>query len=171
MTKEHSPHVQLARKSLETYVKTGRKVEADKDSPLAGQRAGAFVSLKIRGMLRGCIGTIEPVRENLAAEIIDNAISAGIYDPRFPPVSESELKDLTYSVDVLSEPEPIDGPDELDPRVYGVIVQKGQRRGLLLPDLEGVDTVEEQLAIVLEKAGINPGEKYKLYRFRVERYT
>lgn len=169
--REHSLHVQLAKKSLETFVKTGRRIEVDKNSPLASQRAGAFVSLKIRGRLRGCIGTIEPARENLAAEIAENAISAGIYDPRFPPVSESELDDLVYSVDVLSEPEPIDSPDELDPKIYGVIVQKGRRRGLLLPDLEGVDTVEEQLAIALEKAGISPEEDYKIYRFRVERYT
>ena len=122
------------------------------------------------GRLRGCIGTIEPLRESLAREIIENAISAGTADPRFSPVTAGELPHLSYSVDVLLTPEKISGKKELDPKRYGVIVESGRRRGLLLPDLEGVNTAEEQLAIALQKAGISPGEPYRLYRFLVRRY-
>ena len=121
--------------------------------------------------MRGCIGTVEPAYADLAHEIINNAIAAATRDPRFEPVQECELGHLTYSVDVLSPPERIDGPDALDPRRYGVIVQSGRRRGLLLPDLPGVDSVEEQVAIARGKAGILPDEPVDLYRFQVERYT
>jgi len=162
--------VRLARNTLETFVRHREIIEPVVDSSLLAQQAGVFVSLKINGQLRGCIGTIAPVEENLAAEIIENTISAGFYDPRFPPVSVEELPLLEYSVDVLSPPEPISGADELDPKKYGVIVQKGGRKGLLLPDLEGVDTVEKQLSIALEKAGIMPEENYQISRFLVTRY-
>lgn len=121
-------------------------------------------------MLRGCIGTTAPTEENIAKEIIQNAISAGTKDPRFRPVEEDELPDIIYSVDVLEEPESIESIDELDVNKYGVIVQKGLRRGLLLPNLYGIDTPEEQVAIALEKARIEPHEKYKMKRFKVVRY-
>lgn len=166
------PLVGLARISLETYVKTGRYASMPKDVPSAitSKRAGAFVSLKKYGMLRGCIGTVSPVRESLAEEIIRNAVAAGTEDPRFPPVQENELDTLVYSVDVLSEPEEIAGKEELDPKKYGVIVEEGRRRGLLLPDLAGVDSVDQQIAIAREKAGIRPEKPVKLYRFRVVRH-
>ena len=121
-------------------------------------------------MLRGCIGTIKPVRSNLAEEIIENAISAGTEDPRFRPVSKEELAELDYSVDVLQEPEPVSSIEELDPKRYGVIVSKGFRRGLLLPNLDGVNTVEDQIRIALMKAGISEDEDYKLERFEVTRH-
>ena len=133
-------------------------------------RAGTFVSLKEGGRLRGCIGTIQGVQTCIAREIIENAISAGVHDPRFPPVMEEELGNLTYSVDVLEEPEEIDSPKFLDVKRYGVIVSKGFRRGLLLPNLEGVDTVEEQIAIARQKAGIREDEEVKLERFEVVRH-
>ena len=166
------PYVRLARMSLETYVRTGRVMEAPPDLPHEmRKKAAAFVSLKKRGRLRGCIGTIEPVQVDLAHEIIRNAISAGTEDPRFEPVSESELDEIVYSVDILSEPEPVGDVGSLDPRVYGVIVEKGYRRGLLLPDLEGIDTVEQQLAIAAQKAGLRPNDKgLRIYRFTVERH-
>jgi AmmeMemoRadiSam system protein A/AmmeMemoRadiSam system protein B len=166
------PYVSLAKMSLESFVRYGRRAEKPADLPPdMRRRAGAFVSLKKFGRLRGCIGTIEPCREDLASEIIQNAISAGTEDPRFPPVTEDELDDLEYSVDVLGVPEEVAGAEELDPRRYGVIIQKGHRRGLLLPDLEGVDTVEKQLAIARQKAGISPGEAgVRLFRFTVERH-
>ena len=129
-----------------------------------------FVSLKKDGRLRGCIGTISPAAENIAAEILTNAVSAGIGDPRFDPVEEDELPELVYSVDVLGEAEPISGMDELDPKRYGVIVNKGHRRGLLLPNLEGVDTVRQQVDIALQKAGIRREESYTLERFEVVRH-
>ena len=106
----------------------------------------------------------------MADEIIANAISTAFHDPRFEPVTVSELRDLDYTVDVLTPPEPVSGADKLDPRKYGVIVEAGYRRGLLLPDLEGVDTVEEQIDIARQKAGIRPDEPVKLYRFEVKRY-
>jgi AmmeMemoRadiSam system protein A len=164
--------VSLARSSVESYVRTGEKISLPEDLPaeLTGERAGAFVSLHLDGALRGCIGTIGPVTECVACEIIDNAVSAATADPRFNPVREDELDRLEYSVDVLGAAEDIDSPDMLDVKRYGVIVSSGYRRGLLLPDLEGVDTVEEQIAIARRKAGIDPGEKIKLQRFEVIRH-
>ena len=119
------------------------------------------------------MGTFMPSQENVALEVIHNAISAATRDPRFPPVRPHELAGLDVKVDVLSTPEPVSGPEELDPRRYGVIVQaaQGWRRGLLLPDLEGIDTVEEQIRICRYKAGIGAGEAVELQRFEVERYT
>lgn len=166
-------YVMLAKKSLEHYVKYNKKIGVPEglNSELMNARCGAFVSIKKHGMLRGCIGTIEPTKRNLAEEIIENAISAGTRDPRFPPVTEEELPELIYSVDVLKEPEPILSIDELDPKRYGVIVSKGFRKGLLLPDLEGIDTPEDQVEIALQKAGILKFEKYTLERFEVVRHV
>jgi hypothetical protein len=134
------------------------------------QRAGVFVSIHKRGELRGCIGTIEPQRNNVAEEIITNAISSATRDPRFLPITPDELKDLSYSVDVLTKPEPIRSKDQLDSKRYGVIVEAGFRKGLLLPDLEGVDSVDYQIDICRQKGGIAPHEPVKLYRFEVKRY-
>ncbi|MGB4218131.1 MAG: AmmeMemoRadiSam system protein A, partial [Bacillota bacterium] len=120
--------------------------------------------------LRGCIGTIEPVRANIAEEIIYNAIAAATQDPRFSPVQVDELSSLVYSVDVLAAPEPIDSVDQLDTERYGVIVSSGQRRGLLLPNLDGVDTVEDQVRIARQKAGILANEPVTLQRFEVVRH-
>jgi len=166
-------YVRLARYSLEQYVKTGRRAPLPENlsSELLTKRAGVFVSIKKHGALRGCIGTISPVTSCIAEEILRNAVSAGTEDPRFPPVRKEELPHLVYSVDVLSPPEPIDSVDKLDVKEYGVIVSKGFRKGLLLPNLEGVDTVEQQVSIALQKAGISPDEKYNLERFKVVRHT
>ena len=169
---EHSPHVKLAVAAMEAYVREGRVIEVPADVPeeLRSTRAGAFVCLKREGDLRGCIGTIEPVQDSLAVEIIANAISAAARDPRFLPVEEWELDDLTCSVDVLTPAEEVCGVQELDPKRYGVIVESGLRRGLLLPDLEGVDTAEEQVDIARRKAFINNDMPIKLYRFEVVRH-
>lgn len=137
---------------------------------LREHRAGAFVSIKKSGQLRGCIGTIQAVQFCLAEEIIENAISASVRDPRFSPVEPEELEYLVISVDVLGEPEEISSPEELDPERYGVIVTKGRKRGLLLPNLEGIDTVEEQIAIAKQKAGIGEREEVELQRFEVVRH-
>ena len=164
--------VKLARLSLETFVRTHQLAKLPPDLPAALQemRRGAFVSIKKDGSLRGCIGTIQPVRQNLAEEILYNAVSAGTRDPRFSPVAPEELDRLVYDVDVLTEPEPIDSPAQLDTKRYGVIVQSGDRRGLLLPDLPGVDSVSEQLAIARRKGNIGEREACKLWRFEVERH-
>ena len=165
-------YVKLARMSLETFVKTGKRADVPKHLPpeLSSQKAGAFVSLKKDGMLRGCIGTILPVTESLGEEIVRNAVSACSEDPRFNPVTEDELDALVYSVDVLTEPEPIASEEMLDPKRYGVIVESGGRRGLLLPDLAGIDTVAEQLSIACRKGGIDPNGPVKLWRFEVVRH-
>ena len=164
--------VKLARYSLEHFVKTHKPAELPKNLPneLMNRRAGAFVSLHKDGNLRGCIGTIMATQNTLAEEILTNAISACSRDPRFEPVTVDELDDLEYSVDVLGEPERIFDVKALDVRKYGVIVENGGRRGLLLPDLEGVDTVAEQIAIAKRKAGIRPDEKVALWRFEVIRH-
>lgn len=171
------PYVSLARISLETYVRDRRRIAPDEVPGLPAEllsiRAGAFVSLKQDGELRGCIGTIAPVQSNLAEEICANAISAGRHDPRFPPVTEDELGELVYDVDVLGEPEPVDSADQLDPKRYGVIVSCADgRRGLLLPDLDGVDTVSEQLRIAATKGHIDlRRDNCMLERFEVVRHT
>ncbi len=164
--------VKLARYSLETFVKTKKPAAMPDNLPeeLTSRRAGAFVSLHKGGNLRGCIGTIMATQKNLAEEILQNAISACSRDPRFSPVEIDELDDIEYSVDVLGEPERIFSVNDLNVRRYGVIVENGGRRGLLLPDLEGVDTVEEQIAIAKRKAGIRPEEKVALWRFEVIRH-
>lgn len=167
------PWVKLARRSLETYVKTSQRLTSlpeDLPTEMTTQQAGAFVSLHKNGQLRGCIGTIAPTCENLAWEIVQNAISACSRDPRFSPVRPNELDELEYSVDVLGAPEPVDSPAALDPKTYGVIVSCGGRRGLLLPDLDGVDSVEAQLSIALQKGGIRENEPYKIERFKVVRH-
>ncbi|MHB1354490.1 MAG: AmmeMemoRadiSam system protein A [Anaerolineae bacterium] len=163
--------VQLARNTIVTFVRQHKVVAPPIElTPEMRPRAGVFVSLHLGGELRGCIGTIAPTQATVAQEIIANAISAATRDPRFPPVSPDELDGLEISVDVLGEFEPILSASELDPKRFGVIVELGYRRGLLLPDLEGVDTVEYQVEIALRKAGIRPQEPYKLSRFEVLRY-
>ena len=165
-----SEQVRLARKTVETYVKIHRIPEVKHIAPeLAGQ-AGVFVSIHKGNDLRGCIGTIGPTQSNIAQEIIQNAVSSATRDPRFPPITTDELPELNYKVDILMEPEPVRGKDELNPKKYGVIVEAGWRRGLLLPDLEGVDTVERQIEICRAKAGIEDNEPVRLYRFEVKRY-
>ena len=167
------PFVRLAWQSVESYVRYRRIMEVPEGltSELMNRRAGTFVSIHKQGRLRGCIGTILPTRTSLAEEIICNAVSASSRDPRFDPIRPDELKLLEISVDVLGEPEDITSEAELDVKRYGVIVSRDHRRGLLLPDLEGVDTVERQIAIARQKAGIGPKEPVKLQRFQVVRHT
>lgn len=164
-------YVRLARLSLETYVKTGHSAELPENLPpeLTNRRAGVFVSLKKDGQLRGCIGTISAVTPCVGEEILRNAVSAGTEDPRFPRVTEDELPWLVYDVDVLSDAEPSDR-EHLDVKRYGVIVRCGGRCGLLLPNLDGVTTVEQQISIALRKAGIDPDERYTIERFEVVRH-
>ena len=164
----------LARRAVETYVREQRFYEPDPVSlpSLLHQPSACFVSIKTtKRELRGCIGTITPTRDTLAEEIVANAISAATRDPRFLPVAAEELTHLRYSVDVLGEPEPARFED-LDPAVYGVIVEDktGSRRGLLLPDIGGVETAEQQVQIAARKAGLAPNQPHKLYRFRVRRF-
>ena len=162
----------LARRSLEHAVMNGGELPLPDGllDELLRKRAGVFVSLHINGRLRGCIGTIAPTAGSIAGEIIQNAVSAGLHDNRFEPVAANELPYLTYKVDVLSAPEPISGPEELDVKRYGVIVTSGYKRGLLLPNLDGIDDVEEQIAIARKKAGISGNAHVTLERFEVIRH-
>lgn len=164
--------VRLARMSLENFVQTGTVLKKPDSLPedLTTQKAGVFVSLKMEGRLRGCIGTISPVTGSIAEEIIRNAVSAGTMDPRFEPVQEHELPWLVYSVDVLGESERISSLEELEVSRYGVIVQSRGRQGLLLPNLPGIDTPKEQVSIALEKAGIPSHANYVMERFEVIRH-
>ncbi len=168
------PFVKWAIKSIESYIRDRKIVDPIRDGApeeLLSRRAGAFVSLHLLdGSLRGCIGTFMPTKVNLAVEVRDNAIAAATEDPRFPPVTQNELNEIEVTVDILSEPEKINDLSQLDPKKYGVIVVSGYRRGLLLPDLPGVDTVEQQIRITLRKAGISEHERFDVYRFTVERY-
>ena len=165
-------YVRLARRSLEAWVRNSEKISVPEGLPseMTSRRAGAFVSLKKHGQLRGCIGTIAATTPSVAQEIIRNARSAATEDPRFEPVEPQELEDLVYSVDILGDAEDIDSPQQLDVKKYGVIVSSGMKRGLLLPNLEGVDTVEQQLEIARRKAGLGGKEPVKLQRFEVVRH-
>lgn len=175
-----SPHplVKLARETIEEYVRNRRVPPSppeDELSPEMKQQGGVFVSIKKKGRLRGCIGTIEPRQTNVAEEVIENAVSAATRDPRFPPIGPEELKDLEISVDVLTTPEPIESLDQLDPKRYGLIVQSLAnpfKRGLLLPDLPSIRTAEEQFHHTkVYKAGIaDEDEPIQMYRFEVVRY-
>lgn len=183
--KNNNPYLHLAKQAVENWIKYHRLINLSKGLPpkMIEKKSGVFVSLHLRdGSLRGCIGTFSPTQENIAEEIIHNAIESATQDPRFPRVTKEELPDLIYSVDILSKPElvmkgfisptltPI--PYTLDPRVHGLIVQSADgRRGLLLPDLEGVDTVNQQIEICRQKAWISEDEPVTLYRFTVERHS
>lgn len=165
-------YVKLARSAVEAFVSKREIIPVPKDLPqeMMDARAGAFVSIHEHGELRGCIGTIAPTRSSVAEEIIGNAISASTRDPRFPAIKPDELPWLEISVDVLGDPEDIDSMDQLDVKRYGVIVTSGRKRGLLLPDLDGVDTPQQQVEIAKKKAGINRFEKCSLQRFEVIRH-
>lgn len=164
------PLTRLAKDTVERYIRKERLPQPTKLTPEMKERAGVFVSIKKHGELRGCIGTFEATQPDVAQEIISNAISSATRDPRFPPVIAAELPDLTYSVDVLTKPVPVKNKDELDPKRYGVIVECAGQRGLLLPDLDGVNTVEQQIDICCKKAGIYSDDPTKLYKFEVKRY-
>ncbi|MBE7069765.1 MAG: AmmeMemoRadiSam system protein A [Ruminococcaceae bacterium] len=179
-TSDESPYVRLARAVIEKFIRTRKRLSFPSELPegleealppeAVSEKAGAFVSVHENGMLRGCIGTIGPVQDSIAEEIISNAISAVSRDPRFNAVREDELGLLEINVDILGKPEYIDGPDQLDVKRYGVIVTCGSKCGLLLPDLEGVDTVDYQIKIAMQKGGIVPSDNYRLQRFEVIRY-
>lgn len=157
----------LARRVLQEYLNQGQW----KPQQRLGQRAGCFVSLHTSvGELRGCIGTLEATKDDLAAEIAENAVSAATRDSRFPPVTSSELDDLSIEVSVLHPLESIDNPNHLDPKRYGVVVERGWKRGVLLPDLKGIDSIAQQIAIAKRKAGIDQDESVQLWRFIVEKH-
>ena len=165
-------YVRLAREAVEAYVLKREVLDIPAGLPeeMLSKQAGTFVSIHEHGELRGCIGTIGPTRSSIAEEIIGNAISASTRDPRFPAIKPDELPWLEINVDVLGEAEDIDSEDELDVKRYGVIVSCGRRRGLLLPDLDGIDTPRQQVEIAMKKGGIHKFEKYKLQRFEVIRH-
>jgi len=165
-----SPLARLAKRTVETFVKEDKIPEPEELTPEMKQKTGVFVSIHKFGQLRGCIGTFEPTQDNVAEETIANAISSATRDPRFPPVAASELDDLEYNVDILTEPEPVEDKSQLDANRYGVIVESRFQRGLLLPDLEGVDSVERQIEICRLKAGIAADQPVTLYRFQVRRF-
>jgi MEMO1 family protein len=165
---------ELARQTVELYVKENKTpVPPPSLEGIEIKQAGAFVSIKTKdGTLRGCIGTIFPTKDSVVDEIISNAVSAAMKDPRFEPIEESELDDLVYSVDVLHPPEDVSSPSELNPKIYGIItISRSGRQALLLPDLEGIDTVEAQVGICKQKAGIPLNEAVSVQRFKVDRYS
>lgn len=164
---------QLAQQAVEAFINTQQELPLPPEGldSFRQQQAGVFVTLKsAERQLRGCIGTISPVCDNVLQETIQNAISAATRDPRFKPVTPAELASLHYAVSILHPPEQVTSLEALDPKKYGVIVVARERRGLLLPDLEGINSAEEQVYHAMQKAGLNPGETITLYRFQVDKY-
>jgi AmmeMemoRadiSam system protein A len=171
MSEPLHPIARLAWEAIHAYVERDEILDPPTElPPELTESGGAFVSIKKEGELRGCIGTVEAVKSTRAEEIIRNAIHAATMDPRFPPVEASELESLDVSVDILCDPEPVEDSTLLDPSRYGIIVKKGERRALLLPDIEGVDTTEKQVTLARRKAGIEPEEPVELARFETKRY-
>jgi hypothetical protein len=162
----------LARRAVEEYIIKGKQIEIDENElpEILKKQAGVFVTLKKNNKLRGCMGTFKSVQKNAAYEIISNAMTAAENDPRFPEVNKEELNEIKFSVDILSEPEQVRDKTELDPKKYGVLVKGGHQTGLLLPDLDGIDTAEEQLNIAKRKAGLNQDSNVEIYRFQVRRF-
>lgn len=172
-TKIMHPLAELAKTAVEIYVTEGKMI-FPKGAPaeFSERQAGVFVTITKNGELRGCIGTYAPAQENIALEVVHNAIDAAVNDPRFLPVATEELAKLNYEIYILQEPEQITSIKDLDPKVFGIIAASAGKRksGLLLPGLEGITTVEQQLAIACQKAGIDPRrEKLVIYRFRAEK--
>lgn len=170
-------YIKLAKETIKQYFLTGKTIDIPRDLPaeILSKRAGVFICFKNKGELRGCIGTFRPVYENIADEIIQNTISAATSDPRFIPVQVQELNSLKITIDILAEPVKIEDEEinQLNPKKFGVVVKSedGLRTGLLLPDLEGVDSVEDQISIASQKAGIDPlVENFTVYKFTVERH-
>ena len=165
------PLVSLAIRSVQHHIEKGRPLPWPDPLPEAMEtQAGTFVSIKKNSLLRGCIGTIQPKYANLAEEVIQNAIKAASEDPRFPPIEKKELDQLTITVDVLTAPEKIDDTSSLDVELYGLIVRSKGRQGLLLPDLENIKSVDQQLKVCLKKGGIKESDPYELFRFEVKRF-
>lgn len=169
---EEDAYVRLARMSLEYYINNSKLITRPKklDDDLINNKAGVFVTLHMDGNLRGCIGTINPTTASIADEIIQNAVSSGTKDYRFSTVTKEELPRLEYSVDVLFKPEPIESKHQLDINKYGVIVRSGYKSGLLLPHIDGINSVDEQIDIARRKARIRDDEPYTLERFEVVRH-
>lgn len=183
--------IELTKQAIENYIKEGKVIEIPGDLPreFLTRMAGTFVTIEKNGKLRGCIGTYLPMKINIAEEIISNAIAAATKDSRFGPIEEKELSSLKYTVYILSYPEPVKDIKELDPKKFGVIIKTTPfvypnqadvvfnghlvaKTGLLLPDLNGIDTVEKQIAIACQKGGIDPQkEKIFIYKFTVEKYS
>jgi AmmeMemoRadiSam system protein A len=167
-------YVKLAREAIHYYLFKKKLLACPSPLPSnMSSRSGVFVSIKIKknNNLRGCIGTIEPNQDNLAKEIIKNAVRAATCDPRFEPVKIDELDKLSFSVDILTPLELIDSPDELNPKQYGLSINSNDKQGILLPDLKGIDTPEQQIDICLKKANISKSLHYQMYRFEVKRYN
>lgn len=165
------PYVSLAQESVHHFLNYSKKLSCpDPLSTDLNSRSGAFVSIKKLQQLRGCIGTLEPREPNLAMEIIENALKAALHDPRFSPVTPEELQDLTYSIDVVRPLQKVSDMSELNPDVYGLVVRSRGKQGVLLPDLEGVDSTEEQIRICRAKGRIPNDEPIEMYRFKVERF-
>lgn len=170
--KEEKYITDLARKAVEEYIVSGKETEVEETElpEILKKEAGVFVTLKKNGKLRGCMGTFRPVQKNAAYEIISNAMTAAENDPRFPEVEKEELNEISISVDILSEPEPVRDKSELDPKKYGILVKGGHQTGLLLPDLEGIDTADKQLNVAKRKAGLGEDAEVEIYRFTVSRF-
>ena len=168
-----NPAVLLAKEAVENYIKEEKTIEIPKDLPknLNDQKAGVFITIEKDDNLRGCIGTYLPTKENIAKEIIHNAIAAATIDYRFDPIQRDELNSLSYTVYILNKPELIEDIKELDPKKYGIIVKTDSKTGLLLPDLEGIETIEQQVSTACQKGGLNPTkEQIIIYKFTVEKY-
>ncbi len=168
-----NPYIILAKKTVEQYIKKGEIITPNENiaKEFLNQKAGVFITIEKNAQLRGCIGTYLATRKNIAEEIIYNAISAATKDNRFLPIEEKELPKLSYTVYVLGELEKVTDIRDLNPQKYGIMIESGIKKGLLLPDLKGIKTIEQQIFFCCEKAGINPEkENSTIYKFEVKKY-
>ncbi|MDO8424755.1 MAG: AmmeMemoRadiSam system protein A [bacterium] len=165
--------VSLAQKAIEGFVENGKTIPVPNDFPkeFLEKKAGVFVTIEKKGELRGCIGTYVATRENIAEEVIRNAIASATQDDRFAKIAKEEVSHLSFTIYVLNPPEQVTSTQQLDPKKFGAIVMTTEKCGLLLPDLEGVETVEQQLNICCQKGGIDPlKEKIAIFKFEVQKY-
>jgi AmmeMemoRadiSam system protein A len=170
----NDPYTKLAREAVTSYLKSSKSLKLDEiaNKRMLNDQAGAFVSLhnKKDGTLRGCIGTFTPTCENIAQEIVKNSISAALKDPRFPPLNEKDISEITFSVDIIGKIKPVNEIKDLNPKEFGILVKKSGQTGLLLPNLKNIESPEIQVKIACQKAGINPNSDYKIFKFKAERH-
>lgn len=166
---------ELAKIAVEKYLMEGKIVVPLRIKGITSKKAGVFVTISNKKSgLRGCVGTVPPSvdSESIGNEIVQVAILSATKDDRFLSINKNELKDLTYSVDILETPVTVKSTEELNPKIYGVVVFSGNNAGVLLPDIKGVNDVKTQIKFARQNGNIQENEKItKIQKFKVKRFN